>query len=191
MGLKKLASSVAKTVATGGLNLVGGAINKATQGPQYQTPEIDPEVKALRDKQVERAKSFRSGMEGMRQEQQQQAEEQSRRGLAKDIAGNTQNYNARGLLFSGLKQGGEIDAQTESAASLAKAKTDINQNLENQAQALDADALGAASNVAQLNNQNLAMQQQINLQQQQSRNSGLKMLFGAGGQIAGGYLGGR
>ena len=79
----------------------------AKPAPRYKMPELDPEVKRLADEQANRAKDYRSKMGTMREEQFGQAEQQSRRGLAQSLAGNKANYAGRGLLFSGMKVGGE------------------------------------------------------------------------------------
>ena len=196
MGIKKLAGRVALGLGTAGgseaWRLGAKGLKKAMGGPQgMSAAEIDPEVRSIQQQQMERAKQFRAGLDNMRQEQYGAAEEQSRQGLASQIAQNKAGFSARGLLFSGLRQGADVDAQTESATNLAKTKTDINQGLEAQAQDLENQAMGSASSLAAMNSQNLMMKQQLDLAKQSQRNQVLGSLLGAGGMIGGGYFGGK
>jgi hypothetical protein len=195
MGFKRLAAAAAMPSAMAGQmpgvgSLARGAskaYDKATAGPQFNAPAIDQGVLDISKRQMQRAKDFRGGMEGNRQEQFGQAEGASRQGLAKSMSANTQNYNSRGLLFSGMRAGGEADAQTESASKLAGAKADINQNLEQTASGLDQQAFESGSKIAELNNQNAAQQQQFDQQAAQQRNSGIGGFLRLGAAISGGY----
>ena len=187
MGFKRLAAAV----MTGGGSEVARGLSKGydkmTQGPQFNAPEIDPDVIALQKKQMQKAKDFRGGMEGMRKEQFGQAEEGARAGLARDMYANKANYANRGLLFSGMKQGGEADVQTESAANLAAKRGDINKNLEDTATGLEQQAFESGSRIAELNSQRAAMQMQFDQTAAENRNKGIGGFLRMGSKIAGGY----
>lgn len=192
MGLKKIATRVATGIATGGMSeqvrlgkkMLGG-------GPGYEAPPIDPQILAMQNKAQERAKSFRDNMGNVRKEQEGMAEEQARSGLATKIAGNKAGFAGRGLLYSGLKQGADVDAATDSASNLAQQKVGIGQALESQAQDLENQAMGAGMSVAGMQSQALTQKMAFEQAKQQQRGAVLGGLFSAAGQIGGGYLGGR
>lgn len=191
MGIKKIAKRVATAAATGGMSEQVRAAKKFMGGPSYEAPPVDPQILAMQKQAQDRAKAFRDNMGNVRKEQEGLAEEQARSGLATKIAGNKASFAGRGLLYSGMKQGADVDAATESSANLAQQKVGIGQALESQAQDLENQALGAGMSVAGLQSQALTQKMAFEQAKQQQRGAVLGSLFGAAGQIGGGYLGGR
>jgi hypothetical protein len=187
MGIKKIAQRVVNAYSSGGTS----ELMNQMKGPTNEAQPIDPQIFAMQKKAQDRASQFRAGMGQMRAEQENIAGEQARSGLAGQIAQNKAGFNQRGLLYSGMKQGADIDAASQSAANLAQQKVQIGQGLESQAQDLENQAMGAGMSVAGLQSQQLAQKMAFDQAKQAQRGAVLGGLFSAAGQIGGGYMGGR
>jgi hypothetical protein len=61
---------------------------------------------------------------------------QARQSIAQGVNANNQNYNSRGLLYSGLRAGGNADVANGVAGQLASTKASTNQTVQDQANAL-------------------------------------------------------
>lgn len=101
------------------------------------------EMEKLSQAQLQRAGDFRKNLPSLAERQFGLAREQGLRGLADQIQGVRAGANRRGLLYSGLRQGAEGAARAGAAGELAQARAGINQNLENQAQQFEQQAVGA------------------------------------------------
>lgn len=101
------------------------------------------EMEKLSRAQLQRASDFRKNLPSLAERQYGMAREQGLRGLADQIQGVRSGANRRGLLYSGLRQGAEGAARAGAAGELAQARAGINQNLENQAQQFEQQAVGA------------------------------------------------
>lgn len=149
MGFLSGMGAVAGAALTGGPfgaavgSVLPGMVKGIGQSTQQQSaPEIDPDLKRIRDAQIKRAKDYRNNIEGVKEQQYQQAAEGSRQDLAGKLAGIKSNMNQRGLLYSGLNQQAQIGAGAEGAAELSAKRAQINDAAENQAQGLENQALG-------------------------------------------------
>lgn len=108
---------------------------------------------------------------------------QGRKGLAQSLAGIKTGAQARGLLYSGLRQGAESGAYTDLANNLAQQSVQTNQNLENQAYGAETDALSGleASRDAEMDRQQNLYQQALSNKQLQSAAD--SRLFGLSGTL--------
>lgn len=159
-------------------------------GPAQPQPEqVDPRIKAMQERQIKAAQDFRAGAEGMKDQRIGQAQEGIRGELAQNLAQVKRNVNNRGMLYSGLNQQAQMQAQGAAQAQAAAQRAQINQDVENQANALEGAALGNAAAVNQAQNSfNQAAYNQA-LQERQARGSALAALGGGLGSLAGSYLG--
>lgn len=129
---------------------------------------------------------------------------QARQALGSALAQNTQSANSRGFLYSGLKQGADQASQGDYAGNLATARTSVNQNLQNNSNDLNQQAVNIGSQVANAQQNYTAEAQKtqqdvvnMELQQQQAAannyaqaGSGLGSAIGTGvGLLAGGTKG--
>lgn len=190
--IKSLAHGDVKGAArNAALGDVGGYLyDKAMGKPKdMQTPDIDPRMAKLQKMQEKEAKDFHKQLPGLEREQQNQAEQTSRRDLAGQLSGIKSNANSRGLLYSGLRAGAESSAAGQAASQLAAQKAAINSRLEGTAKALDQAALGGQMGYQGLMSQQQDIQQANELAQKQARSSALGGLFSAGGSIGGAALG--
>lgn len=104
-------------------------------------PGMDPRLAAIRDKQIKEAQDFRTNLDSEKNATFRNVESASRDQLSGDISQINKNYNKRGLLYSGMREGAEAGAQANRAAGLAEAKTGINRSLEEQANEMEKQAL--------------------------------------------------
>ena len=158
---------------------------------KVQAPTIDPRLEKLQKSREKEAKSFRKQLPQLEKEQQASASDAARRDLASKMSGIKEGANARGLLYSGLRQGAESAAAQESASNLAAQKAAINARLQGQAKALDEAALSGQIGIQGLQSQQADINLQDELARRQARTQGLAGLFGAGGQLGGAALGSR
>jgi hypothetical protein len=124
------------------------------------------------------------------------------RSEARDTTATAQNqvragFNNRGLLFSGLRQGGEADAAQEVDGQLAQARTKIQDETQSAANQLDQDAIDAARQTAEIdsayNDQNNEFRQALldaTMQRSQQNDELVGSLIGTGGNLLGMGAGG-
>lgn len=106
------------------------------KGPKdFQNPGEDPNVTALRDRLFGAAQDFEKDLPGLRQSQYGQIEKEGAQALEQGLKGTRQNFNRRGLLYSGLREAGEQSARGRVASEMANQKVQVNQDLGKQAQA--------------------------------------------------------
>lgn len=186
MGLFDVAKKAAN-VGTGGL--FGQITGDNVQGPPGMG-QIDPNIEKLRKAQADNAERFRGNLAGYRNDQIGQAQDQSRKELAAQLAGVTSGMNRRGILYSGLNQGAQAGARAQAASQLAGNITDINRNAEDTAFGLEQGAVAAG-----LQGQKMQQERENQLYQQalaykQSKNAGLNGLMGGAGSAIGMIAGG-
>lgn len=159
----------------GGTNTTLG---QALAGAPVIAPTIDPRFQGLQGQQAQQAQLYKQNAPGLANDVYNATADQSANQLAQAINANKAGYNQRGLLYSGLKQGGEADAATAAANNLAATRQNLNQQvLGNQTtlnQAPIATGIGQAglpSNqyVAGANQSQLAQQQALYNMQQNSQ----------------------
>ena len=139
------------------------------------------------------AKQFREGLPEYQNRAYNQVADVARRNLAQSMAGVKQNYNNRGLLYSGLKQGQEASNYAQTAAGLSQARAGINQGSEQSARDMEQRALAGEFKSAE----DMQAQQAIQMERQNELyNEALKnvmerlQMFGAIGGAAGAVGGG-
>lgn len=151
-------------------------------GGPTPTQSVDPALKQLRDKQAKQAQDYRENMSNMKEEQGVQSQENARQTLANRLANIRAGSNSRGLLYSGLRQGAESQAGTDTAGQVAQERAQINNSVEDQANQLDSTALNSAF-------QTQGLQQQLNDSAYQDalqrRKQGISLLGTVGGALGG------
>lgn len=159
-------------------------------------PEVDPRFKKIQETQSQIAKDFRSKIPQMGDKAYGLAERDERKGLASTIADQKVDFNRRGLLYSGTRLGAEANARGNSANKLATKRSEINQGLMGQADALDQQAIDTGFSMAGLQSQGAQAQTALDgsvidlaLQKQKQQQDTLAGLGKAAGAAAGGYLG--
>ena len=167
----------------GGLSRIGLG---GDQGQSTAAPEaVDPKLKEIRDKQIAEAKKFRSNLPGYKQKLGDQAETSSRRKLAETLSDVKSSFNRRGLLYSGIRQSGEVGAQADASNQLAQEKAQINDSLNQTADEYEAAALKSGLAVNDMEADYQSQLYSRALASMMSRNQGISSLLGAGGAVAG------
>lgn len=152
-------------------------------------PRANANLSNLRTQQFNTAGEFRNNIPGMAEEQTAHAADTGRRELAANLAGNKEGASRRGLLYSGLKQGADLDAHSAYAAGLASKRASINADLEDKATQMEDAAIGGAFDDQKT--QQSAYDQAFQQRQARnaSRNQAIGQLGGGLGSLAGGLLG--
>lgn len=94
----------------------------------------------LRNQITGEAQDFRKNLGSMADEQYGLLKEQTQEGLDQGLKQTRRNYNSRGLLYSGMRQGAEGSLRGEAASGLAQGRASINKGLEDAAFAKEAQA---------------------------------------------------
>lgn len=173
---------------TGTMPLTMGitALNKL-KGPSVSPSnyQVSPEMRQAMEASQKQAQDFRANIGGYKDNQFNQASNESRKDLSSRLSDIKSQSNSRGLLYSGLRQAGEAGAGAQASAGLAGQRAQINQGAEQQAQGLENSAIknGLAYQQAQ------QAAADYNAQQQQKANDankkGLMSMTGALGGIIG------
>lgn len=155
-------------------------------GPDLpQPPGVNPDLAELKRRQAEQARDFRTNIEGYKSNAFNQVAKLEKEALGKRMHDVRLDAKRRGLMFSGIRQGNEAKAQSDSSAQLAQSRFDINDLAEQEAQGLEADAIDSGVQqqkmVSQINDSiyNQAIKNMLN------RRAGLSSLAGAGGTLVG------
>ncbi len=120
-------------------HMVGDVLTKPPDAPA--PPGMDPRLAAIRDKQIKEATDFRQNLDSEKDATYRGVESASRDQLSGDLSQIGKNYNKRGLLYSGMREGAESGAMANRAAGLAEARSGINRSLEEQADQMEKQAL--------------------------------------------------
>lgn len=141
MGFGKIVKSVGK-VALAPIKSVGGAIfgGAGIDSPPGQSGALT----TTRGDQLKKAQQFREGIPVLANERMGVEAQGARRELAGNLAGIKQSANSRGLLYSGLREGAEADTRGGYAAALAQRRSQLNQEMDDQATDMEQTALAGA-----------------------------------------------
>lgn len=112
------------------------------------TPQVDPRIKQTQDNLTKIANDYRTSIPTLQQKQGSILENQSRSSLASAIADNRSNFNDRGFLYSGMKQGADVASAQNEASNLAGEKQDLNTQLLGNANDLDQSAINSGLQIA-------------------------------------------
>lgn len=181
MGLGKIVKSVGGALGFGG----GGG---GDSGPP--PPDLS-ELEALKSKQAKAASDFRTNMSGMQSEQDRASRMTARQELARNLGDVRSAAASRGLLYSGLKQKGDVQANQGAAANIATQSAQTAAQLEDQARGLEdqATATGISLQMAKSGMANDAFATALGNRQQ--RTEALGQLGQGLGSLGGSYFANR
>lgn len=185
-GVAKAVSSVARPVASA---LTLGLIPAENKIDVASPPELDPNVKKMSDQTFNLYNQFKQNRPGLEKGLINDAVEQNKMDLAQKKQDIAANANARGLLYSGLRENAQLQAGQQAASKTGADIADIQNNLENQQMALEEKAFNQgvqSADAAQTRYNNLYTAQ---LKAKEANRSGLGGLLGTFGGISGGILG--
>jgi hypothetical protein len=94
-------------------------------------------------------KNFYAAIPGYQQQAYTAAEGDERRRLAEEMTGINRSMNRRGLLYSGMNEGAQRKAQSQSAGMLGQARQDINKSFQDQAEQMRDNAIGTGMGIQQ------------------------------------------
>lgn len=149
------------------------------------------QIQALRDQQQAQAKQFRANQPGMQEDQDRTNRVQARNQLAGSMANVGKNYNARGLLYSGLRSRDNMGAAAQAASGLESAKAQTASDLEQTGREYENNALQSGLTVQGMQQDAADQAYQSALQARQAKLGAVNSVFGAGGTILGSMLGRR
>lgn len=169
--------------------LIGDKLDpNGAKGTDYdaQVPPIDPRIIALRDQQLKQATDFRSNLGNYKEQQGTAAADNARRQLATELSGVKSRSNARGLLYSGLREGSEAQTRAKIGSGLNQRQAEMGQSADEQANALENRAIQSGLGV-----QNLAQQREDQIAKrklaaEQQKNQGFGQFAGGIGGVLGG-----
>jgi len=165
-----------------------GAVMKGYLGKKPNPPAAgeDPNVTALRNRLFGEAQSFGNDLPGLKQEAGNQIQHQGDYALSQGLKSTDQNFNRRGLLYSGLREAGE---QGKVASTMASQRAQSNQDLDKMSQA----KYQKAANVGLQSYQDAVNREadisSINLQNQVARAQMMQQLGTTSGYMAGSFYG--
>ncbi len=111
-------------------------------------PTDDPRLKQIQGTQQAAAKNFRQNIPNYSDTLYNSYAGQAKAGLAKNIQNTRANYNSRGLLRSGMRQGAELGQQANTANDLVNARGQINQGLLSTADQMDTNSFNTSGAIA-------------------------------------------
>lgn len=103
-------------------------------------PGESPETTALRAKMYDEANQYRQDMPGLMKEQEDVLQSDANKAINTGVEGERTNYNNRGLLYSGMRQGAEADVKGRVASELARSTADVRKGYEDTARAKESVA---------------------------------------------------
>lgn len=121
------------------------------QIPGVNMPGQSADLKNMLAKQISVAKDYRSKLPQIGQDLYEGYSQGARKNLAQGIKDVRSDYNRRGLLHSGKRQGAEYQKQADTASDLANQRYSINSALLNNADSLENQALTTGYNLAGAN----------------------------------------
>lgn len=150
----------------------------------------------LQEKQEMRAKEFRTAFPSILDSKLGSARTDMRRQIADGVNNTRAGYNQRGLLFSGMRAGAESDVGHEAENKLADTAVQTQQELMDQANGLDQDAVETGMTMGNISKDLASTNEDYRksvidmlLQKDQAKQSAIGGLLGTGAQIAGYGLG--
>lgn len=160
-------------------------MREQNQGPKG--PDLS-ELEALKARQVKQAQDFRTNQKGMQSEQDRASRMTARQELAKNLYDVRSTANTRGLLYSGLKQQGDVQAQQGAQSLIANDSAANAARLEDQARGLEDQAAQTGISL-QAQKQGIADNTYATaLANRQARDQVIGAGLGAIGSLAGGGL---
>lgn len=162
-----------------------------SKGPKPPDAGEDPQVTALRKRLFGEAQQFEKDLPGLQKQAGNQIEAEGDMALRSGIKGTRENFNRRGLLYSGLRQAGEQDVRGRVASTMAGQRAQANQDLSKlaMAKATKAAQVGLQGYQDAVNRE--AEIAGVNLQNQVARAQMMQQLGQIGGYAAGSYFGSR
>lgn len=158
---------LATGIATGGMSEVLNAGTQILKGPMSsitsiiggiggtdenkppQAPPTNPALSQLQQQQQQQAKDFRANMPNMVRMMSENLKSQANQGLSEGLRQTKSDYNTRGLLYSGMRQGKEAQLRGKAQAGLAAGISGINADVENAAHTMDAQAVETGVGIQQ------------------------------------------
>lgn len=160
------------------------------KAPPPGPPGEDPQVTALREKMYNEANQFRSDMPGLMKDQESILKGDANKSIDTGVKAERANYNNRGLLYSGMRQGAEGDVKSRVASELARSTADVRKGYEDTARAKENAAaqvgLSGYQDALRRAEDTFNMQLAKNVQSRQQ----MQQLGQAGGYAAGTYASG-
>jgi hypothetical protein len=153
-----------------------------------QQQEYEQKRNYIRDQQMAQAKFFRGMLPNYQGRLNAFAEEKMRNLYNSDVTDIKEQMNKRGMLYSGARQGAQLNAAAKRSSELAVDKNKVGDYLEKQAQEFD-DA--ASKNIMDDYRDRIDQADQaydLALQRIKQRNQMMGSIMTAGGTIAGGLL---
>lgn len=201
--LKNPGHNIGKEFSNAGKNLLGvsdaftfggaGALSKQFIGKKPNAPSAgeDPNVTALRNRLYGEASDFEQGLGNAQKNASNQIEQEGSLALGQGLKDTRQNFNRRGLLYSGMREGGEQDVRGRVASTMASQKAQSNADLDKMASAKyqKAAQVGLQGYQDAVNRE--AEIAGVNLQNQVARAQMMQQIGQLGGQMAGSYYGNR
>lgn len=173
------------------------AQEKTQQTADDQAYQVQDQFYNLANQQQSAADQFRTNFPSIVDNQMSPERVAARQAIAQGVNQNKTNYNQRGLLYSGLRQGANADVTSNVNNQLNTAESGINQNLANEQQTLDQAPINTELAQSQLSGQQANQNNDYTnsildalMNQSQSNNAAVSSLIGAGGQLAGKAAGG-
>lgn len=162
--------------------------NKAPKAPGAGE---DPQVSALRNRLYGEASDFERDLPGFQSRASEQIGREGEQALKSGLKGTRENFNRRGLLYSGLREGGEQDVRGRVASTMAGQKAQSNKELTDLAKSKWQTAANVGLQSYQDSVNREAEIAGINLQNQVARAQMMQALGQTGGYIAGSMYGNR
>ena len=175
---KEISKDVGKVFGFGGIS----------EGVQSPSTSEDPQVKALRDRLYGEAQSFERDLPGMQKGASEQIQREGDMALESGLKGTRQNFNRRGLLYSGLREAGEQGVRGKVASTMAGQKAQSNKELTDLSKSKWEKVANAGLQSYQDSVNREAEIENIKLQNSVARAQVMQQLGQVGGYAAGAYL---
>lgn len=149
------------------------------------SPGINSNLQNVQAQQLQNAQSFRANMPSMNAQLTNQMNVQGGNALGQNLQNINSGNSARGLMYGGINAGQQQGARAQMATGLAQGKSEINSNLANAANTLDAQAVQTGMGVQASQNQieNQVYSQAMSMMN--LNNSYFGGLMSGGGKIGG------
>jgi hypothetical protein len=155
MGLFSSIGNAASSVVGGAgktFGLIGEGLGFGPdRSPGAFIPEVDPRLQNISTQQTSQAQNFRSNLPTYTQDKYNIASDMAKQKLGQDMNAIRSGASSRGLLYSGLREGREAQAQGAMVSNLARQRTDINRDAENEARGMEMGAINSGMSLQQAN----------------------------------------
>lgn len=158
-------------------------------GYSYDPLQLDPNLIAIQQASASNAQNFQNNLPGYQNMLYNQAQNKTMTNQASQTQGARYNANAKGLLYSGLRQGAEAGIQGSNATDLAGTRANINYGTQNTANQMTQQATGLGLGVQEAQTQ-MNKQNYLNAMDNYKQQMGALEGFGQGvGSLAGKAIG--